>query len=123
MRISDWSSDVCSSDLIEDLMLSCRIQGKFIENALLHHLCTRPEWCASFVEIVFKPTDRNAAAQSALSRLGFTPVEPALLRIDAAPGQFHPKFMTIVGTHGIQRIFWGRQIEMMLPLIGGTLRR
>src|SRR3546814_3748822 len=83
MRISDWSSDVCSSDLIEDLMLSCRIQGKFIENALLHHLCTRPEWCASFVEIVFKPTDRNAAAQSALSRLGFTPVEPDLLRIDA----------------------------------------
>ncbi|WP_158274607.1 HAD-IIIC family phosphatase [Sphingosinicella humi] len=95
---------------IEDLMLSCRIQGKFIENALLHHLCTRPEWCASFVEIVFNPTDRNAAAGSVLRQLGFAPAEPDLLRTDAVPGQFHPKFMTIVGTHGIQRVFWGKQI-------------
>lgn len=95
---------------IEDLMLSCRIQGKFIENALLHHLCTRPEWWASFIEIVFKPTDRNAPAQAVLSRLGFTPAETDLLRIDALPGQFHPKFMTIVGTHGIQRVFWGKQV-------------
>ena len=91
---------------IEDLMLSCRVQGKFIEKALLHHLCTRPGWCASFVEITFKPTERNAAARAVLSELGFPTGGDGLLRIDARPGQFHPKFMTVIGAHGVQQVIW-----------------
>jgi FkbH-like protein len=91
---------------IEDLMLSCRVQGKFIEKALLHHLCTRPGWCASFVEIAFKPTDRNAAARAVLSELGFPTSGEGLLRVEVRPGQFHPKVMTVVGTHGVQRVIW-----------------
>ena len=91
---------------IEDLMLSCRVQGKFIEKALLHHLCTRSGWSASFVEIAFKPTDRNAAARAILSELGFPTGGEGLLRIDVRPGQFHPKFMTVIGTHGAQRVIW-----------------
>lgn len=91
---------------IEDLMLSCRVQGKFIEKALLHHLCTRSGWYASFVEIAFRPTERNAAAKAILSELGFTCSGEGLLGIRASPGQFHPKFMTVVGTHGVQRLIW-----------------
>lgn len=91
---------------IEDLMLSCRVQGKFIEKALLHHLCTRPGWCASFVEIAFKPTERNAAARAVLSELGFPRDDKGFLRIEARPGQFHTKFMTVIGTHGVQRVIW-----------------
>lgn len=91
---------------IEDLMLSCRVQGKFIEKALLHHLCTRPGWCASFVEIAFKPTDRNAAARAVLSELGFPTSGEGLLRVEVRPGQFHPKVMTVVSTHGVQRVIW-----------------
>jgi FkbH-like protein len=91
---------------IDDLMLSCRVQGKFIEKALLHHLCTRPGWCASSVEIAFKPTDRNAAARAVLSELGFPSGGEGLLRIEVRPGQFHPKFMTVIGTHDVQRVIW-----------------
>src|SRR3546814_8343972 len=32
MRISDWSSDVCSSDLI--LCFDCKLHGQFLENFL-----------------------------------------------------------------------------------------
>lgn len=91
---------------IEDLMLSCRVQGKFIEKALLHHLCTRPGWHASFVEIFFRSTERNAAARAVLTELGFPCADDGVVRIAASPGQFHPRVMTIAGTHGVQRLIW-----------------
>lgn len=84
---------------IEDLMLSCRVQGKFVEKALLHHLCSRPSWSARFVEISFRPTERNAAARAVLTELGFPSPGEALLRLDIAPGQFEPGFIAVTGAY------------------------
>src|SRR3546814_4149246 len=78
---------------IEDLMLSCRVQGKFVEKALLHHLCTRPETVTGFVEIVFRTTDRNAAARAILSDLGFAETGGGLLRVAVPDDRFEPGFL------------------------------
>lgn len=82
-----------------DLMLSCRVQGKFIEQALLHHLCSRPSWSASFVEVNFRETDRNAPARAILTELGFPAGDEGFLRLDVAPGQFEPAFISLSGAH------------------------
>lgn len=84
---------------IDDLMLSCRVQGKLIEKALLHHLCSRPGWSARFAEIHFRGTDRNAPARAVLTELGFPPQAEGVLRLAVEPGQFDPDFITLVGGH------------------------
>ena len=65
---------------VEDLMLSCRVQGKFVEQALFTHLARRPGWSARFVEVNFVPTARNGAARAVLDALGFAETEKGLLR-------------------------------------------
>ena len=57
--------------LVEDLMLSCRVQGKFIEQALFDHLARRPGWSAASIEVNFHATARNGAARAVLESLGF----------------------------------------------------
>lgn len=84
---------------IDDLMLSCRVQGKFVEKALLHHLCSRPDWSGRLVEINFQETDRNAPARAVLSELGFPPRTEGNLRLAIEPHQFEPDFITLVGAH------------------------
>lgn len=56
---------------IEDLMLSCRVQGKFIEQALFAHLggLAGP----ATLRVNFHATDRNGPAQQVLDQLGFAP--------------------------------------------------
>lgn len=80
---------------IEDLMLSCRVQGKFVEKGLLHHLCTRPGSATAFVEIVFRATDRNAAARAILSDLGFAEAGVGLLRVVVPADRFEPAFLSV----------------------------
>jgi FkbH-like protein len=84
---------------IEDLMLSCRVQGKYIEKALLHHLCGAPGWAGDAVEINFVPTERNAAARAVLEELGFPTGGSGPLRRNASPGEFHPDFIRITSTY------------------------
>lgn len=84
---------------IDDLMLSCRVQGKLIEKALLHHLCSRPGWSARSVKINFRETDRNAPARAVLTELGFPPGADGTLRLAVDPGQFEPDFISLVGAH------------------------
>src|SRR3546814_20936562 len=43
MRISDWSSDVCSSDLLQDIAQLTRIAGPAMSHQLLHGLGRRPD--------------------------------------------------------------------------------
>src|SRR3546814_18627497 len=39
MRISDWSSDVCSSDLIDDVLLTIHVAfRRLVRGAVEHHL-------------------------------------------------------------------------------------
>ena len=84
---------------IEDFMLSCRVQGKFIEQALLHHLTTRPDWQARFVEINFRRTERNGAAQAVLTKLGLAPEQDGYLRRELSPGEFALDFIAIDGSY------------------------
>jgi FkbH-like protein len=59
---------------ILDLMLSCRIQGKFIEQALFSHLFAHHNHhAASALWINFRRTERNTPAQNVLEAMGFRP--------------------------------------------------
>ncbi|MBX3562665.1 MAG: HAD-IIIC family phosphatase [Sphingomonas sp.] len=72
--------------LIEDLMLSCRVQGKYVEQALLSHLCARGR--PRVVKIRFRPTGRNAAAAAVLGTLGFAAADADLLARDVPTDRF-----------------------------------
>ena len=76
---------------IEDLMLSCRVQGKLIESALFAHLCFGTNKAIETIKINFKKTDRNMPAQHVLTKLGFDisqsspifrAVEPDTFKVD-----------------------------------------
>lgn len=57
--------------VIEDFMLSCRVQGKFIEQALIAELIRRAGRAVARVRVAFHKTDRNRAAQMVLEEMGF----------------------------------------------------
>lgn len=57
--------------VIEDFMLSCRVQGKFIEQALIAELIRRAAVPVAQVRVAFTKTDRNRAAQMVLEEMGF----------------------------------------------------
>lgn len=83
--------------VIDDFMLSCRVQGKFIEQALFWRLAedgARPP--AKAVLVNFKRTDRNRAAEMVLEKLGFEIEAEALLRRDVEPGDLAVDFLTVV---------------------------
>jgi FkbH-like protein len=82
--------------IVEDFMLSCRVQGKFIEQALFWHLAGGPERTpAKAVVVNFKRTDRNRAAEMVLEKLGFAPDADGRLRRDLNPGDLAVDFLTI----------------------------
>ncbi len=56
---------------VEDFMLSCRVQGKFVEQALFDYLVRTSEPPARVLEVNFVKTDRNALAEAVLQKLGF----------------------------------------------------
>jgi FkbH-like protein len=67
---------------IRDFMLSCRVQGKFLEQAFFHHLIEHhnPE-AATTLWVNFRETDRNKPAQQVLESLGFRKCNPATDRL------------------------------------------
>lgn len=80
-----------------DLMLSCRVQGKFIEQALFHHLTQRPDWQAESISIDFQRTARNQPAEATLKKLGFPVDDPGTgTRRNIAPGEFRCEFINMV---------------------------
>lgn len=62
-----------------DFMLSCRVQGKFIEQAFFYHIAVHhnPE-SASTLWVNFHQTARNKPAQQVLDLLGFRNCDPVL---------------------------------------------
>jgi FkbH-like protein len=82
---------------IHDLMLSCRVQGKFIEQALFDHLARRPGWSARFVEVAFVPTARNGAARAVLDAIGFRETGGGLRR-EIGPGELAPDLIEVEGS-------------------------
>lgn len=81
--------------IIKDLMLSCRVQGKQIERALLHRLAFRSSWDAKFIEINYVPTARNAAARSVLDSMNFSG-PPGSFRLDPVGADLCPDFIEII---------------------------
>lgn len=82
--------------VIDDFMLSCRVQGKFIEQALLHHLVEKGPRPVDSVRVNFRPTDRNQAARMVLEKLGLEADEAAsAYRKSYVPGEFTTDFITI----------------------------
>jgi len=67
---------------VRDFMLSCRVQGKFIEQAFFHHLVQHhnPDGAAR-LWVNFCPTERNKPARQVLETLGFRKCEPAADRL------------------------------------------
>jgi len=57
---------------IIDFMLSCRVQGKFIEQGLFSHLFEHHnQQAAPTIWVNFRPTDRNTPAREVLESMGF----------------------------------------------------
>lgn len=80
---------------VADFMLSCRVQGKFIEQSLFHYLVNRDP-ASQRLEINFKKTSRNAPAQAVLRKLGFDTESDGPLVRDIAPGDLKVDFMEVV---------------------------
>lgn len=82
--------------IVDDFMLSCRVQGKFIEQAILYFLAEKDGETASRIEVNFRKTERNKAAQMVLEKLGFEAGEGgAGYARDYAKGDFEVDFMAI----------------------------
>jgi FkbH-like protein len=63
---------------IRDFMLSCRVQGKFIEQAFFHHLVKHHNFRnASALWVNYRETARNKPALQVLDSLGFRKCDPA----------------------------------------------
>ncbi len=83
---------------VEDFMLSCRVQGKFIEQALFDYLVRQSDPPARMLEISFARTDRNGPAVAVLKKLGFPVDETEAgvpLRLAVGPGDLAVDFLTI----------------------------
>lgn len=81
---------------VEDFMLSCRVQGKFVESALFEYLCSRSNPPANRIAINFLKTDRNMPAQQVLDKLGFDINSPAPLCREVATDTFAVDFIRII---------------------------
>ena len=93
-----------------DFMLSCRVQGKLVEQALFHHLINNPP-STERLEINFKKTDRNAPAQAVLQKLGFDTRQDGVLMRNVACGDFEVNFMEVVETFSAQTVVEGGLLE------------
>jgi FkbH-like protein len=92
ISLASWAADTLT---IEDFMLSCRVQGKFVEQALIWYLAEAAGHApVRRVVVNFKRTDRNAAAHKVLTTLGFEPVGDVYAR-DIEPGQFRVDFLSV----------------------------
>jgi len=90
--LASWTTDTL---IIEDFMLSCRVQGKFVEQALFWYLAEGAGHApVDRVVVNFKRTDRNAAAHKVLTTLGFEERDGGYAR-EIVPGQFRVDFLAV----------------------------
>lgn len=81
---------------VADFMLSCRVQGKFIEQALFDCLVNQGAEPSERLEVSFRRTNRNAPAAAVLAKLGFDMSQgDGVLGRDIAPGALAVDFMEV----------------------------
>jgi FkbH-like protein len=82
---------------VEDFMLSCRVQGKFIEQAFFAHLlaqCSPSD--VQRVWVGYRETDRNKPAKAVLESLGFRPDEAGVgMSLDVSSRLLACDFITV----------------------------
>lgn len=83
--------------IIEDFMLSCRVQGKFIEQSLFWFLVEKAPGPVSSIIVKFNKTARNRAAEMVLEKLGFQADAQGQLSRPVGPGDLSVDFMDITG--------------------------
>jgi FkbH-like protein len=84
--------------VIDDFMLSCRVQGKFVEQAMLENIAGRGARDVRSIRVNFHKTERNKAAQMVLEKLGFELEDTGTgYRRRYAPGDFAVDFMSVRG--------------------------
>lgn len=59
---------------VEDFMLSCRVQGRFVEQAFFNELVAGDAACRR-ISVNFRATGRNIPAQQVLAAIGFEPLQ------------------------------------------------
>lgn len=64
---------------IEEFMLSCRVQGRLLEQAFFRHLASAATGRTVSLWMAFRATPRNGPLARVLEALGFTPAEGGLL--------------------------------------------
>lgn len=97
------ASRVEDTVVIEDFMLSCRVQGKYVEQALFDYLASfydraGPSEDATYpsrILVNFSPTARNAAALKVLKTLNFSERAGGGYERAIKPGDLTVEFMTI----------------------------
>jgi FkbH-like protein len=82
---------------VEDFMLSCRVQGRFIEQAFFNYLVNKPRTQKpESLWVNFKPTGRNIPAQQVLESLNFIPSSPGNgLRVDLNTQSLDCNFISV----------------------------
>lgn len=71
--------------LIDDFMLSCRVQGKFIEQALFHYLMTEENPAGvTHLRVNYRKTERNTPAWNVLNALNFVERPEGGVALDVA---------------------------------------
>jgi len=70
---------------VQDFMLSCRVQGKFIEQAFFRHLMDHEQSETTKLWLNFRRTDRNTPALNVLTTLGFTDDPAGGMSLDVHP--------------------------------------
>jgi FkbH-like protein len=80
---------------VVDLMLSCRVQGKLIEQALFHYLVNQNKPVGR-LEVNFKMTNRNAPAQAVLKTFGFDVEAEGFLSRKLQPGDLAVDFIKVL---------------------------
>jgi FkbH-like protein len=82
--------------VVEDFMLSCRVQGKLVEQAVFAHLASRhPEGRPRYVEVRYRETDRNKPARQVLEALRFSAEAGGARALDLATHSLDCDFIEI----------------------------
>ena len=90
------SHRVGNTVVVDDFMLSCRVQGKFVEQALFWYLTQSSGPQANAIEVNFKRTERNRAAEMVLEKLGFEMNSESKFCRKVSPGDLAVDFMKVV---------------------------
>lgn len=85
--------------IVLDLMISCRVQGKFIEQALFHHLVLASHHTLNKFIVNFKQTDRNGPAKAVLDKLEFTMTGNGWLERTVNAKTFETDFIDVSSFH------------------------